>query len=193
MVQIRRTTARAADLVRGLRTLRRAASTVDAAVARVGDDARHRDRRFLATLDDLVWSVPASPYRLLLEHAGIDPADVRALVDSVGVDATLERLRDEGVYVAYDEWLGRRPLVRGSRTFELGPESFFNPRVAPDLIGSTGGTRSGGAAVAVSFANLRHGALLEQVRARVWDQRPGPVAVWLPVLPSGAGLNTVLR
>ena len=184
---------RAWRLLGGLRSLRRGVIDVEASIDAVAAQVRDREARFTSMLDDLVWSVPSSPYLPLLARAGVERGDVDDLLRREGLDGTLQQLRDAGVYVSYDEWLGRRPARRGSATFELRPGDFANPRTPPDHLSSTSGTRSGGTTVGMSFANLRHGAELEVVRMAAWHSRPGRTAVWLPVLPSGAGLNTVLR
>jgi hypothetical protein len=186
-------TTRAWRLLRGLRSLRRDGIDVEGSIDAVAAQVRDRDARFTHLLDELVWSVPSSPYLPLLTHAGAERGDVVDLVAREGLAGALRQLCDAGVYISYDEWLGRRPARRGSATFELRPADFTNPRTPPDQLGSTSGTRSGGTTVGMSFANLRHGAELEVVRMAAWDGRPGRTAVWLPVLPSGAGLNAILR
>jgi hypothetical protein len=184
---------RAWRLVRGLRSLRRERVDVQASIEEVGEQVRDREPRFIRMLQDHVWTVPESPYLPLLAHAGVEPGDVVDLVQREGLEGALGQLRDAGVYVSYDEWLGRQPARRGSATFEWQPHQFTNRRTPPDQLASTSGTRSSGTTVGMSFANLRHGAELEVVRMAVWGSTPGRTAVWLPVLPSGAGLNAVLR
>jgi hypothetical protein len=66
----------------------------------VAHEAAHRGERFLRSLDELVWPFPASPTRLLLDNAGLEPHDVRGLVGALGLDDGLGKLRDLGVYVS---------------------------------------------------------------------------------------------
>lgn len=160
--------------------------------ARIGDEWRRRDRRFLEALDRLVWPVHSSPYRRLFEHAGIEAEDVGSLVRRLGLERALAVLRDEGVYVAHEEWLGARPVRRGSAEFAFGPRDFFNPRTTADFFAGTGGTRSGGIPVAVSFAHMHRAVDRHLLRASCWRLIGAPGAVWLPVMPSGAGISTIL-
>jgi hypothetical protein len=164
------------------------------ALERFRGDIARREERFLRALDRLVWEVPESPYRALLDHAGADRGDLRRMVDSEGIEHALERLRDEGVYVSYEEFLGAEPLRRGSLTLQLDPTSFHNPTVTPDYLGSTGGTRSGGTPIAVSFADKRASAHRGHLTRMAHGLPPAtPGAVWFPCLPSAAGLGVVLQ
>ncbi len=151
-----------------------------------------RDGRFLAMVDELVWSAPASPYLALLQHAGVEPEDLKALVAEGGVEGALERLRDSGVYVAYEEYLGKEPAVRGSRTFHFAPPDFANPRLVPDYMATSGGTRSGGTATGSSFADRRAKAMTFIFCLQMFDALTVPAASWMPALPASSGLGGVL-
>src|SRR5262245_721914 len=93
---------------------------------RVREGFEDREARFLATIERGVFGVPSSPYRKLLEHAGVSAADVRASVARKGVEGTLSDLHEAGVYVTLDEFKGRRPIVRGGLTIETRSRSFDN-------------------------------------------------------------------
>jgi hypothetical protein len=59
---------------------------------------------FLEKVRDAVFANSRSPYLPLLRAAGCELADLAAMVGRLGVETTLERLRDAGVYVTYDEF-----------------------------------------------------------------------------------------
>jgi len=160
------------------------------------DVARRWERRedaFLDLVDQMVWDVEGSPHRALLRHAGVDGAALRALVVGQGLEGALELLRDDGVYVSYEEYRGDVPARRGSATFHWTPTDFLNPVVRADYMGSSSGTRSGGTPVGKSFAHLRSTAAGDVLHRAAWDVVGAPSAVWLPILPSSAGLNNILR
>ena len=46
--------------------------------------------------------------------AGFELADIRRLVEDLGLEEALERLYDAGVYVTQDEFKGRQPIRRGA-------------------------------------------------------------------------------
>jgi hypothetical protein len=177
---------------KGLRSLLRDPPTLAEARARVAEALLQREQIFLESMERLVWSQPDSPYRPLLVHAGVERGDLAGLVRELGLPAALARLRDEGVYVAYEEWLGREPARRGSTTFHFSPSDFRNPCARADLFVGTGGSRTAGIPVAWSFRHLRRGVDRYLLRASTWNVLDAPAAVWLPVLPSGAGMATVL-
>ena len=55
--------------------------------------------------------------------------------------ARLRTLADRGVYVAYDEFKGRRPAVRGSATFHFSDRDFDSPLQPWQYFELTGGSR----------------------------------------------------
>ncbi len=107
---------------------------------RLRADLATRSQRFLALVDRAIYGHPGSPYLALLREAGCELGDVAALVDREGIDSALRILAGRGVYVTDDEFKGRRPAVRGSRTFTFRDEDFDNPLVRPHLIRFTGGS-----------------------------------------------------
>src|SRR5687767_12079990 len=71
-----------------------------------------REESFLLILELGVYANRVSPYRRLLEHAGIEFGDIRAMVAEEGVEVALERLYNAGVNVTLEEVKGRKPLRR---------------------------------------------------------------------------------
>lgn len=178
--------------VRGLRAFVRTPldpSTID---RRVLDEHRQRDRRFLDTLDQLVWPVAGSPWRRFFQHVGAEPADVRQMVAERGLDGALAHLRDLGVYLTTEEATGEHPVRRGSTTFAVRPDELFNPIVTADFIAGTSGTRSTGTPVAASFLALRRMAVNLELTAALWEVSGRPHALWRPALPGSGGLIALL-
>lgn len=180
-------------VARGLRGLVRQPVTLAESRAVVAAEVRERGPRFLASLDRLVWPVARSPIRRLLEHAGIEAGDLARLVEDTGLDGTLEALRDAGVYVAYEEYHGRSEARRGSATFSFEPADFFNPLTKADYLATTGGSRSEGTPVELSFAWQRRQGLQRPLQAEMAGCLGAPLAVWLPVFPSAAGFGAVMK
>ena len=58
-----------------------------------------------------------------------------------GVEATLQALLSQGVYLTVDEFKGRRPVVRGTLTVDAGPVRLRNALATPHFWGLTGGSR----------------------------------------------------
>jgi hypothetical protein len=186
------------ELVRALRWRREARDLIrdppslEGARSRVREGVRFRNDRFIATFEQLIWSIPSSPYLPLLGHAGVEGGDLAALVDTEGVEGALRRLRDAGVYVTHEEWLGTESVRRGSFEHRFRPGQFANPRVPSTFMGATGGSRTAGVRISWSLAALRRGLDPYLLRAATWGVIGTPDAIWLPALPSFVGVATAL-
>lgn len=100
-----------------------------------------RDRTFLDLIERAVFSNPGNPYFRLFDVAGCELGDVTTLVRSEGVEGALRRLLEAGVYVAYDEFKGRRPAVRGSCSLYFRDTDFDNVSVTSHYRTRSGGSR----------------------------------------------------
>ena len=76
---------------------------------------QEREQNFLNSLELFVYGNPRSPYRQLLDAAQCTFGDVRTMLASDGLEATLRARRAAAVYVAFDEFKGLRPIVRFGR------------------------------------------------------------------------------
>lgn len=184
---------RAVTVARGLRRLVRHPVTLDEARSVVADEVARRPERFLSSLDTLVWPHPDSPIRRLLAAAGLEPGDARGLVAELGLTGALERLRDLGVYVSYEEYQGQEEVRRGSTAFRCGPADFFNPVTRADYIAATGGSSGQGTPVELSFAWQRRQGRQRPIQLEMAGVRGCPSAIWLPVFPSAAGFGAVMK
>jgi hypothetical protein len=71
-----------------------------------------REAAFLRMVERGIYGYPRSPYLPLLEQAGCELGDIRAMVRAQGMEATLRSLREAGVYVSFEEFKGRQPIRR---------------------------------------------------------------------------------
>jgi hypothetical protein len=182
--------ARAAAALRVLRDVRRGLSfagavldrplSVETALEAVRGRLERRASGFLATVDRTIFSYPASPYRPLLEAAGYDLGRIRAMVHERGVEATLERLRDEGVYISIEEFKGLREVRRKDRVFRFTDGDFSNPLISSGLAASSGGTRTVSITSVISSVNLRTGAEHLALALAAYGLERRPMIVWLP-------------
>lgn len=184
---------RAVGVARGLRRITADPVTIGEARSVVRQEVATRPQRLLAALDALVWPYPASPLARLLGAVGAERGDVARLVEDHGVVGALEHLRDLGAYVSYEEFQGRRPIVRGSTSFDVSPADFFNPIVPADYMATTGGSRSAGTPVELSFRWQRRQGVQRAIQHDMAGTSGAPTAVWLPVFPSAAGFGAVMK
>ncbi len=147
-----------------------------------------RETRFLGVLSRYVYGYPQSPYLTLLRAAGCEQGDVQEMVRRLGVEGTLERLRDAGVYLSFEEFKGRVDVVRGGRTLRFTDHDFDNPAGLPSLMIRTGATRSVGSPVNVTLENIAE-AIVPHFHILLDQGGPrAPAIIWLAGFPSGAGI-----
>jgi hypothetical protein len=152
-----------------------------------------RSENFLRLMERGVYGHAASPYRALLLDAGCEWQDLRRYVNEAGLETTLRQLRDTGVYVTFEEFKGRVPLVRNGKTISQTAHAFDNPFRARHFVSETGG--STGAAIRIAH-DLAHQAAMAPhhllVRA-AHDVLHLPFAIWRGILPDGSGINNILH
>ncbi len=173
----------------GLRTFLRQTLTPEECRRQVEQSLRTRDQALLVILERCVYGHPRSPYRALLQHAGIELGDVERLVRESGLEGTLERLHGEGVYVSLDEFKGRRPIERSGLTLSVSPEDFDSPLIGAAFVGSTGGSSGRRRRVLLGFDHRVHGAVYHRLFLETFDLTDRRVAVWRE---GTAGISSVL-
>lgn len=174
---------------RGLRTyLRRPLSTAEChAIIREGMVTREQNFLRLAELG--VYANPRSPHRRLLEHAGIELGDLRALVAERGLEDCLGTLFDAGVYVTHEELRGRKPVRRGSVEFPFSLGDAWNPANRPVAKVQSGGSRGPGREVLLNFTTWEHDAAYYGSFLSAFGLLDRPAAVWYPAPPITSGLS----
>lgn len=176
-----------------MRTFRKQHVTVEQAERIVRQRMANRKEMFLSVVDRCIYQHAASPYRALLEQAGCEPGDLRTLVKQKGLENTLRTLRGEGVYVTFEEFKGRTPLVRGGKTIPVTDASFDNP-ISPALYsaetgGSTGKSSRGSSNLTQRFAWSPHYALTFAAHKVLHV----PAGMWRGILPDGSGIGLVFQ
>jgi hypothetical protein len=119
---------------------------------------RRRERReadFLALARRAVYEHATSPYRELLRLVGCEYGDLERLVGQDGVEGALGALYRRGVYLTVDEFKGRRPAIRGSRTIGVNPNLLRNSLASSHVPGRSSGSRSAGTVVAFDLDFVR--------------------------------------
>jgi hypothetical protein len=113
---------------------------IDEARAIVGRRIEEREARFLTWIETSIFGATPTPYRRLLELARCEAGDIRRLVHTRGLEGTLRTLREGGVYVSFEEFKGREPIVRSGEVIPVRPGDFDNPGLRPTLRARSSGT-----------------------------------------------------
>ena len=180
-----------ARFLTGLRGFLRRRMTLAEAEEILRERIRCRGENFLRMLERGVFSHPESPYLALFETAGCAYADVEASVAKSGLEATLVDLRDAGVYVTFNEFWARGPIVRHGREIPVVWSSFENPLLSAAYRMSTGGSSGRPRSVEVDVEHLWARVPQQLVADTIQGFAGAPTALWFDGLPGNAP-NTLL-
>lgn len=139
-----------------------------------------------------VYGFPRSPYLPLLKNAGYELAHLRAIVKQQGLEGALRTLREQGVYVTYDEFKGRQPIIRNGITIPINTRDFDNPVAQQDFAAQTGGSTGVAANVGLGLDYFADKAPHQMFFLDTYAAVNAPTAYWLPILP-GSGFMFILQ
>ena len=151
-----------------------------------------RDNNFLRLVEKAIFGYPQSPYRPLLKLAGCEMEDIRSMVRNNGLEATLLELRESGVYITFEEFKGRKPLVRNGKVFHLQPRQFNNPYLSRFYSGTTGGTTGPGTRVEIDLDHMVAMTPHLMLEHHIHGTLNTPLAIWFGTLPDPTGVHAVL-
>ncbi|MFH1144360.1 MAG: hypothetical protein V1774_07440 [Candidatus Eisenbacteria bacterium] len=152
-----------------------------------------RESSFLRVARRGIFGNPHSPYLSLLRHAGCEFGDLEREARTHGLEGALRILRDAGVYLTFEEFKGRTPVIRGGRTFPIRPAAFRNPFLGAYYYAHSGGSTGAGTRVAIDLEHLAEQAPMNMIAYDVHRVLHVPTLIWRGVLPDGTGINNVLR
>jgi hypothetical protein len=110
-----------------------------------------------------------------------------------GLESTLEKLHDQGVYVTIDEFKGRRPIERRGLRLEASAGDFDNPWLAHHYDTQTGGSRGARRRIRMDLDLETHDAAYYHFFLHDFGLQSRPIAAWREVPPGSAGLSSALR
>jgi hypothetical protein len=166
--------------------------TLDEAEAIVRERMEHREENFLRIVERCIYGCPASPYRPLLAQARCGLGDLRALVSQKGVEGALRDLRGAGVYVTYEEFKGRKPIIRDGIELKVAARDFDNPFAHHDLMLETGGSTGLANVIGQDLEYAAARAPNRMLSLAVHGALGAPLATWTQILP-GSSLRNILQ
>ena len=177
---------------RGLRGFLRQTISLEEARAIVRRRMGERENNFLRLIERGIFGYPHSPYQPLLKLAGCELGDIRNMVRSKGLEGTLRALRAEGVYVTFEEFKGRQPIVRQGREIRVTPHDFDNPYLSHYYQIETGGTTGAGTRIQMDLDHLAALAPIHVLGNEAHGVLDSPCVIWLGILPDSSGFNNIL-
>jgi hypothetical protein len=153
---------------------------------------RLRERNFLHVVEHGIFRYARSPYRMLMQEAGIELEDVRRLAAERGVEGTLEQLLEAGVYVSYEEFKGLRAIERPGFTRTVAHEDFDNPLLSKALSARERGARGTPRRMLVDLDHLAHEAAYHALFLESFGLADRPMALWRPAPAGRTGLKRAI-
>ncbi len=163
--------------------------TLEKARCIVRERMEHREDNFLHLVESSIYGNARSPYLPLLKLAGCELGDLRAMVKHKGLEGTLRELRAAGVYVTFEEFKGRIPIVRGGQTIPVAASDFDTPRMRRNFTLQTGGSSGAAMNVGIDLEHIAERAADEMVAVEAYGLLAAPVVRWNGPLPAGTLRN----
>ena len=177
----------------GLRQFLKEPITLEQARSIIKDRLANRERNLLTIVRRAIYENKRSPYLKLLKLAGCEYGDFERMVHADGIESTLKKLAEEGVYLSIEEFKGKKEVIRGGKVYKFREREFDNPYMLRHLEASTSGS-SGTASR--TYWDLNHIALGRAVYVTclldAYDVLTAPMVVWASILP-GWGQRVILE
>ncbi len=152
-----------------------------------------REANFLRLVERGVYGHPRSPYLPLLKLAGCEPGDLRQMLRDRGLESTLRALREAGVYVSFEEFKGREPMVRQGRVLPTRARDFDTPHLSASYQVESGGSTGAGSRVELDLEHLAATASTRMLCYAAHGLLDTPTAVWGGIPPDSRALAIILR
>ena len=176
----------------GLRGFLRHTITLEEAKAIIQKRMVEREENFLRLVRRGIFGYQKSPYLPLLKLAGVEFIDIEQMVKRKGLEDTLRALREAGVYITFEEFKGREPIVRSGQVIHVQARDFDNPYLSRYFQRVSGGTTGAGTRVFIDLSHLADIAPSMMIGNEAHGLLYLPTAIWFGVLPDGTGLHTTL-
>ena len=180
-------------LALGLRGFLHGTVTLEESQQRLAERLRNREQNFLSLVQKGIYQNPKSPYLKLLELAGCQFGDIESGVNQEGIESTLQKLLAAGVYLSWEEFKGRKAVVRGGRQFQFSEQDFYNPFLPVYYQSQSSGSRSAGTKTTFDLSHQLAESYYRRLTLAANNALDVPVGIWKPVLPAGSGIINVLR
>jgi hypothetical protein len=177
----------------GLRMFLKEPVTLEQSHQIIKDRLQNREQNLLLVVKRAIYDNPVSPYLKLLELVGCEYGDLETMVRLNGIETALRKLREAGVYITIEEFKGKKEVARGGKVFKFKESDFDNPFLAGNPKASSSASRSTGTRVTMSLDRYYFHAVQNMIAYDAHDVLRNPVLLWQPILPSVAGLPTMLR
>jgi hypothetical protein len=176
----------------GVRAFLRERVTPAQAAAEVRQLLDQREDTFLRMVQTHVFESSHSPYRPLFKAAGCDLSDLQAAVRQHGLDGTLSRLAEAGVYFTSEEFKGKTDVVRGAIRYRVSLREFALSNSGAQFTTESSGTVNAPMSSTVTLGWLAARAPGTALFFAAHDLFGRSHAFYDAILPADGGMNNVL-
>jgi hypothetical protein len=180
-------------LALGLRSFLSSTITLEESQRVIAERLHNREKNFLSLVQKGIYQNPKSPFFKLLEVAGCEFGDIKSGVKQDGIETTLQKLLEAGVYVSWDEFKGRKEVVRGGNRFSFSERDFDNPYLPVYYQTQSSGSRSVGTRTTFDLSHMSAMNYYLLPMLAVNNALDVPQGVWQPILPAISGISSVLK
>jgi len=177
----------------GLRGFLKHILTLEEAKAIIKKRMEERETNFLRLVKKGIFGYPKSPYLPLMKLAQCEMGDIENMVKTKGLEGTLHAMREAGVYITFEEFKGREPIVRKGKVFSVEAHDFDNPYLGTFYYAKSGGSTGAGTRVATDLDHLTAQTPRMMLAYDAHGLFDAPTAFWYGILPDHTGINNNLR
>jgi len=152
-----------------------------------------REKNFLSLVHEGIYHNPRNPYFRMLKLAGCEFEDIESMVNQNGIEPTLQKLLAEGVYLSWEEFKGKKDVVRGSSRFQFKQSDLDNPFIPGWYEGRSSGSRSGGTRTKFDLRNHLGKSYYRLPMLAASNAMDFPLGIWKEVPPSMNGVSNILE
>ena len=176
----------------GLRGFLKHTLALEEAKAIIKRRMEEREINFLRLVRRGIFGYPKSPYLPLMKLAQCEMGDIENMVKTKGLEGTLKALRKAGVYITFEEFKGREPMVRNGKVIPVKAHDFDNPYLNHYYHVETGGTTGAGTRVPLDLDHIVAQTPFYMAANDAHDLLSVPAISWYGLLPDETGLLYIL-
>jgi hypothetical protein len=176
----------------GLRSFLRHTISLEQAKEIVRRRMGEREKNFLRLVERGIFGYPRSPYLRLLKLAQVELGDIQRMVRSKGLENALHELREAGVYITFEEFKGRDPIVRYGKIIPVRARDFDNPHLSHYYQADSSGSTGAGTRVSIDLAHIAAQAPHLMLTRDAHGVLDVPTAIWRGILPDNSGILNIL-
>jgi hypothetical protein len=176
-----------------LRDFLRKTITLEQSKQVISQRLQNREENFLRLVQKGIYGNSNSPYLKLLGIAGCEFGDIEAMAKRDGVDATLHKLLAAGIYISWEEFKGKKDVIRSGNHVRFRETDFDNPFLESYYRVRSSASRSAGTRTQFDLRHRSDISYYYILALAVRNALNTPMGIWMPVLPSLTGISGLLH